>query len=202
MKARLIVLLAMVLVPLGAAGQAAGFSTKHRPKASLVCADAVEGAAYYRLWTWRWQDQLRVKRERRDYHPGRPVRSCSRARTLAVRWQTRAERHRARAAYLNSHVRAAIISVFGPDEGPGAIVVAECETGHLLDDPEAAMSVRTGQYVGIFQMGEGWEVHTWARWRGRVRYGTVLDQVWAAYRMWRDRTWQAWACRPDGSVAY
>lgn len=202
MKLHLLAGLAVVLIGLGAAQGASAGTAEHWGKASVLCSDALEGAAYYRVWAWRWQDQLRVRRDRRDYVPGRQVRSCERARTLAARWQTRAERHRTRVRYLNSHVRAAILSVFGPVEGPGAIVVAGCETGHLLDDPAAAMAIRTGQYIGIFQMGEGWEVHTWARWRGRVRYGTVLDQVWAAYRMWRDRTWQAWACRPDGSVAY
>lgn len=173
-----------------------------RSKAAPVCSDALEGARYYRVWTWRWQDELRVRRDRRGYRPGRVVQSCGRARELAHVWQSRAEHHRLRVRYLNRHIRAAILSVFGPDVGPGAIVVARCETGDLLDNPEAAMHVRTGQYVGIFQMSDQWEIQTWGRWHGRVRYETVLDQVWAADRMWRARTWQAWACRPDGSVAY
>lgn len=174
----------------------------HKSRAAAVCQDALEGARYYRVWTWRWQDQLRVERDRRGYRPGRVVQSCGRARTLAHVWQDRAEHHRLRVRYLNRHIRSAILWVFGPETGSGAIVVARCETGDLLDNPDAAMHVRAGQYVGIFQMSDQWEIQTWGRWHGRVRYDTVLDQVWAAYRMWHARTWQAWACRPDGSVAY
>jgi hypothetical protein len=188
------VLCALALVPIGTPARAS--------KAAAVCPDALEGARYYRVWTWRWQDQLHVRRDRRNYQPGRLVETCGHARRLARVWQDRAERGRLQATYLNKHIRAAILSVFGPDAGPGAIVVARCETGDLLDDTAAALKVRTGQYVGIFQMSDQWEIQTWARWRGKIRYETVLDQVWAANRMWRARTWQAWACRPDGSVAY
>ena len=173
-----------------------------RSEVARRCPDAVHGAAYYRLWTWRWQDQLHVRRVRVGYQPGHAIQTCGRARKLARVWQHRAERHRVRAEYLNRHVRAAILAVFGPDEGSGAIVVARCETGDLLDNPEAALRVRLGQYVGIFQMSDQWEIQKFGRWHGTVRYRTVLDQVWAAHRMWRARTWQAWACRPDGSIAY
>jgi hypothetical protein len=180
-----------------AAGASAG-----RSEVAARCPDAVRGAAYYRHWAWHWQDEQHVRPHLRGYRAGRSVQTCSRARTLAVNWQARAERERLRTRYLNRHIRAAILSVFGPDVGLGAIAVARCETGDLLDQPRAALQVRTGQYVGIFQMSDQWEIQRWARWQGRVRYRTVLDQVSAAHRMWQDRTWQAWACRPDGSVAY
>ena len=174
----------------------------HASTTAAVCPDALEGARYYRIWTWRYQDQLHVSRERSDYRRGQLVASCGRARRLAQVWQDRAERVRLRRRYLNRHIRAAILSVFGPDEGLGAIVVARCETGDLLDQPRAALHISNGRYTGIFQLSDQWEIQKYGRWHGRVRYRTVLDQVWAAYRMYRARTWQAWACRPDGSVAY
>jgi hypothetical protein len=174
----------------------------HARSTAAVCPDALEGARYYRIWTWRWQDQLHVRRVRRDYRRGQLVASCDRARHLAQLWQDRAERVRLRTRYLNRHIRAAILAVFGPDDGPGAIVVARCETGDLLDQPKASLKISNGQYTGIFQLSDRWEIQRFGRFRGRVRYRTVLDQVWAAYRMYHARTWQAWACRPDGSVAY
>jgi hypothetical protein len=192
-------LIAAVLAALAVAGPA---SASPKGEVARRCPDTVRGAAYYRAWTWRWQDRLHVRRQLHSYRRGRPVQTCARARQLARTWQRRAELSRRRANYLEHHIRAAIRWVFGPELGPGAIVVAECETGHLLDNREAALQVRLGQYVGIFQLSDRWEIQRWGRWRGTVRYATVLDQVWAARRMWRDRTWQAWACRPDGSVAY
>jgi hypothetical protein len=195
----IVLLIATVLCALAVVSLA---PAAHSTKTAAVCSDALEGARYYREWTWRWQDQLHAPRDRRDYRRGRLVLSCGRARHLAQVWQNRAVQVRRQTRYLNRYIRSAILSVFGPDEGPGAIVVARCETGDLLDQPRAALHVSNGQYTGIFQMSDQWEIQKYGRWRGRVRYGTVLDQVWAAYHMYRARTWQAWACRPDGTVAY
>lgn len=167
------------------------------------CESAREAAGYYRLWTWRWQDEAQVARDVRGYRPGVRARSCNRARALMRSWRTRAVFWRHTTARLNGSIRVAIRAYFGAEAG-GATVVANCETGGLLDNPAAALVVRSpgSQYVGIFQMSDRWEIQRYGRWRGEVRYATVVDQVAAAARMWRARTWQAWACRPDGSVAY
>src|SRR5436853_1233631 len=53
------VLCALALVPPAGAARAS--------KAAAVCPDALEGARYYRVWTWRWQDQLRVPRRSEEH---------------------------------------------------------------------------------------------------------------------------------------
>lgn len=206
MKRRLAILIFVgyLAVLVAAVAWAKGTIDRAHVKKPAACASAREAAAYYRAWTWRWQDALQTPRNLASYKPGVRVHSCRRARAL-VRdvWRPRAVRWRHTYARLNGNIREAIRAYFG-SEGEGAIVVAECETGHLLDDIPAALVVRSpgSQYVGIFQMSDRWEIQRYGVWRGQVRYSTVVDQVAAAARMWRARTWQAWACRPDGTVAY
>jgi hypothetical protein len=180
------------------------------------CRDVRHAAAYYRTWTWRWQDAAQVPRDTHGYRPGIRVRSCSHARALARSWHLRARFWRLTVNRFDHDVRAAIRAYFG-SEADGAITVAHCETGGELDNPYRALNRRNGWYGGIYQMGDGpgpgllvngvyltlgWEIQRYGRWRGKVRYSTVADQVAAAARMYRDRGWGAWSCRPDGSVAY
>lgn len=86
--------------------------------------------------------------------------------------------------------RAAILAVFGPVYGPGAIVVATCEGG-LRPNAE------NGQYRGTFQMGSS----------ERARFGhssSVLGQARAAYRYFvaSGRDWSPWQCRPNGGLGW
>lgn len=77
----------------------------------------------------------------------------------------------------------AIMQVFGPQYGPGAVRVAWCES-HLT------RTATNGQYLGIFQMGD-WE-------RSKYGHGSgAWAQAKAAYRYFisSGRDWSPWSCR-------
>jgi hypothetical protein len=170
------------------------------------CRYVAREAAAYRRADWAAQDGLQEPRTLAGYHAGRRINSCPRARQQLVNWRTRFSRAHTLLLGLNQDIPAAILHYFGPELGPGAIVVAHCESGTGLTRAEipAALNASNGLYHGIFQMGDpgNWEVNTYGVWRGQVRYATVVDQVAAAARMQQARSWSVWACRPDGSVAY
>jgi hypothetical protein len=174
------------------------------PRAVRVCPRVLHAVKKWRESTWDWQDTLQEPRNTSGYVAGVRTRSCRVARQALVNWHVRTKRAYTLVRHFNSDIRSAILFYFGSDVGPGAIVVANCETGGLLDNIPAALAVSNGHYFGIFQLGDPglWEIHRYATWRGVERYTTVIDQVAAAARMQRSRSWSAWACRPDGSVAY
>lgn len=118
-----------------------------------------------------------------------PIVSGAFARWALTVWRSR-QRATCRLAAALRDPRHAILAVFGPVHGPGAIVVAKCESG-------LRTTATNGQYRGIFQMGSS----------ERARFGhseTVLGQVVAAHRYFvaSGSDWSPWQCRPNGGLGW
>jgi hypothetical protein len=101
-------------------------------------------------------------------------------------WRGRVAGCRADLSYLRTHPVRAILAVFGPTYGPGAVEVSRCETGGTF-----YVGAKNGQYLGLFQMGSS----------ERAIYGhgsDALSQARAAHRYFvaSGRDWSPWACKP------
>jgi hypothetical protein len=120
-------------------------------------------------------------------------RTRRRAMRIQLTWRRRAAHHlnrvvRLRVRWLRTiptwrptDPAAAIMTVFGPVAGPGAVRVARCESN--LDT-----QAQNGQYLGLFQEGS----------YARARYGygpTAWQQAASAHRYWTDAGWAPWTCR-------
>lgn len=88
-------------------------------------------------------------------------------------------------------VKAYIMDVFGPLNGPRAIRIAACESGF---NPEALNHNKNGTHDGgIFQLNSGGTVQSLG-----LTFNETKDykkNIEAAYRLFRQRGWRPWVCR-------